>query len=154
MDKLLKKRYPMPDIKPLMEIVDHWNRVPSKAYPKQVTINQRIAFQLVVEGKSIGASVAVPGTLVAPLKLNGETLQVASLANRTMKSQLPVEQTNFKELVQKRYDEFVLKALDQVNSNRAKAKENLTANPEVLKDFGKAALGWDRSEERRVGKEC
>ncbi len=143
MDKLLAKRYPMPDIKPLIEIVDNWNRVPIKAYPKQVTIKQRVAFQLIVEGKAIGASVAVPGTFVTPLRLDGETLQVASLANRTMKSQLPVDQTNFKELVQKRYDDFVVKTRNQVSSNRAKAKKNLTADPEVFKNFGKAEKGWD-----------
>lgn len=142
-DALLVKRYPMPDIKPLLEIVDNWRRVPPKAYPKQVTINQRVAFQLVVDGQAVGASVAVPGTLVAPLRLDGETLHVASLANQSMKSQVPVDQTDFKELVQKHYDEFVVKTRNQVHSNRAKAKKNLVANPGIYKNFGKAEEGWD-----------
>jgi hypothetical protein len=142
-DALLVKRYPMPDIKPLLEIVDNWRRVPPKAYPKQVTIKQRVAFQLVVDGQTLGASVAVPGTLVAPLGLDGETLHVASLANQSMKSQVPVDQTDFKELVQKHYDEFVVNTRNQVHSNRAKAKKNLAANPEIYKNFGKAEAGWD-----------
>ncbi|MCF6313045.1 MAG: hypothetical protein L3J39_11390 [Verrucomicrobiales bacterium] len=149
LDKLVAERYPMPDIKPLVEIVDHWRRVPAKAYPKQVIITERVAFQLIVEGKAVGASVAVPGTAVAPLRLNGETLQVASLANRTMKSQLPVDQTNFKELVKQRYDQFVVKIRNQVNSNRAKAKKKLAANPEIYKNFGKAEAGWDDPNDAR-----
>lgn len=142
-DALLEKRYPMPDIRPLLEIVDNWRQVPPKAYPKQVTIKQRVAFQLVVDGQAVGASVAVPGTLVAPLGLDGETLQVASLANQSMKSQLPVDQTDFKDLVQNHYDEFVVNIRNQVHSNRAKAKKNLVANPEIYKNFGKAEEGWD-----------
>ncbi len=149
MDVLLAKRYPMPDIKPLLEIVDNWNRVPSKAYPKQVVINERIAFQLIVEGKAIGASVAVPGTAVAPLRLDRGTLFVMSLANQSMKSQIPVDQTDFKQQVQKRYDAFVVKTRNQVTSNRAKAKKKLASNPEVYKNFGKAAAGWDDPNDSR-----
>ncbi len=142
-DALLARRYPMPEIKPLLEIVDNWRRVPPKAFPEQVTIKQRVAFQLVVDGQTVGASVAVPGTLVAPLSLDGETLQVASLANQNMKSQLPVDQTDFKDLIQRRYDDFVVKTRNQVHSNRAKAKKSLTANPDIYKNFGKAEKGWD-----------
>lgn len=149
LDKLVAERYPMPDIKPLIDIVDHWRRVPTKAYPKQVIINERVAFQLIVDGKAVGASVAVPGTAVAPLRLNAEILQVASLANRTMKSQVPVDQTNFKELVKQRYDQFVVKVRNQVNSNRAKAKKKLADNPEIHKNFGNAEEGWDDPNDAR-----
>lgn len=149
MDALLAKRYPMPDIKPLLEIVDNWSRVPAKAYPKQVVINERIAFQLIVEGKAIGASVAVPGTAVAPLRLDRGTLYVMSLANQSMKSQISVDQTDFKQQVQKRYDAFVVKTRNEVSSNRAKAKKKLASNPEVYKNFGKADAGWDDPNDAR-----
>ena len=99
----------------------------------------------------MGASVAKPGTPVAPLRLNGEILQVASLANRTMKSQVPVDQTNFKELITQRYDAFVVKAKDLVMSNRAKAKKQLEDHPEMLMKFSEVEQGWDNQNDPRFG---
>jgi len=148
-DALIAKRYPMPNIKPLIEIVDNWNRVPLKAYPKKVTIRQEVAFQLVVDGQAVGASVAEPGTLVAPLKLDGEILKVASLANGSMKSQLPVDQTDFKNQIQKRYDDFVVKIRNQVSSNRAKAKKKLEDHPELVMKFSSVEQGWDNQNDPR-----
>lgn len=148
-DALIAKRYPMPNIKPLVEIVGNWNRVPAKAYPKQVTLKQEIAFQLVVDGQAIGATKVKPGQQVAPLRLSGETLQVASLANRTMTTQLPVDQTDFKEQVTARYDSFVAKITDQVHSNRAKAKKVFDDHPELAMKFTGVEQGWDDQNDPR-----
>ncbi|NOX99292.1 MAG: hypothetical protein GXP30_06125 [Verrucomicrobia bacterium] len=148
-DALIAKRYPMPNIKPLVEIVDNWNRVPTKAYPKQVTLKQEISFQLVVAGQAIGATKVKPGQRVAPLRLIGESLQVASLANRTMTSRLPVDQTDFKEQVTSRYDSFVAKITDQVHSNRAKAKKHLADHPELAMKFSGVEKGWDNQNDPR-----
>lgn len=148
-DALLAKRYPMPNIKPLLEIVGNWNQVPPKAFPKQVTLKQEVSFQLIVDGQAVGASVAKPGTKVAPLGLNGEVLQVASLANSTMKSQVPVDQTDFKDQITARYDAFVEKTTNMVLSNRAKAKKKLEENPELAMKFSGVEKGWDDQNDPR-----
>ena len=150
-DAIVAKRYPMPNIKPLVEIVDNWNRVPAKAYPKQVTLKQDIAFQLVVDGQAIGASKVKVGQQVAPLRLNGETLQVASLANRTMTTQLSVDQTDYKEQVTARYDTFAAKITAQVHSNRAKAKKTFEDHPELVMKFSGVEKGWDDQNDPRFG---
>ncbi len=148
-DALIAKRYPMPNIRPLIEIVDNWNRVPIKAYPKQVTLKQEVSFQLVVDGQAIGASKVRVGQQVAPLKLSGEILQVVSLANRTMKSQVPVDQTDFKEQISKRYDSFVAKTRAQVLANRDKAKKKLEEYPELAMKFSGVEKGWDNQNDPR-----
>jgi hypothetical protein len=148
-EALLAKRYPMPNIKPLLDIVDNWNQVPLKAYPKQVMLKQEISFQLVVDGQAIGGSTMKVGSSVAPVRLNGEILQVANLANRNMKNQLPVDQTNFKELITGRYDAFVAKTNAQVLANRAKAKKHLDDNPELVLKFSGVEKGWDNQNDPR-----
>ena len=45
---LLEKRYPMPEIKPLMEIVNNWANVPVNAFPPQVFCAEPVSFELVV----------------------------------------------------------------------------------------------------------
>ena len=104
---------------------------------------------MVVDGQAIGASKVKSGQQVAPLRLSGETLQVASLANRSMTTQLPVDQTDFKEQVTARYDSFVVKMTDQVHSNRAKAKKALEDHPELAMKFSGVEQGWDNQNDPR-----
>ena len=54
-DLLLEKRYPMPEIKPLMEIVNNWANVPVNAFPPQVFCAEPVSFELVVNGQVLGS---------------------------------------------------------------------------------------------------
>jgi hypothetical protein len=40
-DRLLQSKYPLPEVIPLMTIVDNWNNVPRNAYPTEVTLKER-----------------------------------------------------------------------------------------------------------------
>ena len=132
-DRVVAEMYPMPKILPLMEIVDNWKNVPQRAYPEKVMIKDRIGFSLRgSDGRVIGSSVVAEGNLVAPVRLDGQTLIVANLASPGMKSQIDVEKTNFKELIQKRYADFSVTMTQRIYALREKAKKNLQAKPEQL----------------------
>lgn len=127
-DKLVEERYPAPEILPLTQIVDNWQNVPLRAYPDQVALQDNLSFQLKGPGgEVIGASVAAPGTLVKPVRLDGDTLTVESLANATMRNQIPVDKTDFKQRIQSRYDEFVRKTHDRIQRQREMARTMLLA---------------------------
>jgi hypothetical protein len=129
LDLLLEEKYPMPTILPLMTIVDQWRQVPPKAYPAEVVASVPISFQLVVNGQSVGASTVAPGTPLKPLRLTGDQLSLASLVNPTMNAVLPVEQTDFKQRITKRYEDFVAAKTAEVNAKRAKARQVIAADP-------------------------
>ncbi|MCB1093551.1 MAG: hypothetical protein KDL87_18580, partial [Verrucomicrobiae bacterium] len=133
MDRIVEQRYPMPQFVPLSQIVNNWTNVPDRAYPEQVKINEKLPFVLRgSDGKAIGSSIASPGTLVKPVSLRGSTLVVASLANQSMRSEISVEKTDFKQQVEKRYNDFILNMTNRVRQQREKAKVALLAKPETL----------------------
>ncbi len=131
-DLLVEKKYPMPQILPLTQIVQNWKVVPPNAYPAQVVSNENLAFELVVNGQAIGSSNTAPGTEVKPVRLIGDQLTVASLANQTMSTQVHVDKTDFKQRIQKRYNDFVAFTQKRIGDKRAKAKAALEARPDRM----------------------
>lgn len=140
-DRILQKKYPLPTILPLMQIVDNWNRVPANAFPTEVALKTRVAFSI----PGVGASVAVPGTLVQPARLDNPTLTIVSLANRAMRTTVNVDETDFKERVQQRYNDFVVKTTQNVQAQREKArailKERSAEEVAQVADGGSGEVG-------------
>lgn len=132
LDLLLEEKYPMPEIIPLLEIVDNWNNVPQRAFPPEVFANETVAFQLVVNGQAIGSSNVAPGTPLTPIRLNAGQLQVGNKANPGMSTVLPVEKTDFKQRIEKRYNDYVAKVKTDVTAKRAQVKKVVEANPAKL----------------------
>ncbi len=131
-DLLLEKRYPMPDIKPLMEIVGNWANVPAKAFPPEVFCSEPIAFELVVNGQVLGSSNVAPGTPLRPTGLVGDQLQIANISNPQQSKQVHVDKTDFKQRITKRYDEFVQRKTSEIENMRAKVKEVVQKDPAKL----------------------
>lgn len=149
-DRIVAERYPMPTFVPLVQIVGNWATIPERAFPAEVEIRDRVPFSLRdSSGKVIGASVAVPGTLVKPLRLDGETLQVASLANSSMRSEIDVSKTDLRERIERRYNDFIVNMTKQVRDQRERAKRALLARPETLAAITGGAAAFDESGDPR-----
>lgn len=131
-DLFVEERYPMPNILPLEAIVGNWTAVPERAYPPEVTSSVPIAFDLIVNGQAIGSSNVAAGTPLKPVKLVGDQLTVGNAANPGMSKTVPVDTTDFKSRIQQRYDEFVSMKTTQVETARARAKQALEADPDLL----------------------
>jgi len=107
LDLALEKKYPLPEIAPLLTIIDQWRNVPPNAYPPEVVAAETVPFQLVVNGQAIGSSNVARGTPLKPVRLAGDQLTVASLANPAMSTVIPVDKTDFKQRIEARYNQFV-----------------------------------------------
>lgn len=132
LDAALEKKYPMPDILPLLTIVDQWRSVPANAYPQEVTATETIPFQLVINGQAVGSSNVAPGTPVKPVKLAGDELTVASLANPAMSTRVAVAKTDFKQRIEARYNQFVETKTREVEAKRTRARQIVAADPSKL----------------------
>ncbi|MBL9152446.1 MAG: hypothetical protein JNK37_08180 [Verrucomicrobiales bacterium] len=141
-DRLVEQRYPLPQFVPLSQIVNNWTSVPQRAFPDQIAIQQNVPFVLRgPDGRPIGSSVAVPGTLVKPVSLNGQTLIIASLANPAMRSEIALDQTDFKQRVETRYNDFIVSMTNRIRNQRERAKQALLAKPEALAALQGAGAG-------------
>ncbi len=149
-DKLVEAKYPMPNVKPLLEIVDNWNNVPRNAYPRFVTLKDNLAFTMTINGNKM-ASVAVPGTQVVPTSLQGSTLHVTSAANPAMRNQIDVDKTDFKDQISNRYAQFMQSKRTQIAALREKAKKALMASPEKVASLQANSGKWDQTGDPRFG---
>lgn len=130
--------FPLPDIQPLEVIVDNWENVPPHAFPKNVTINDTLEFKLVHEGQVIGGKNLPAGAHVIPLELAGTTLVVAPDIGTTMRAEVPVDETNFKDLIHARYVDFVQRQTQKVMERRTSEFARITqakAHEEALADY-------------------
>jgi hypothetical protein len=136
----LEARYPVPEILPLLTIVDQWRNVPPNAYPPEVFGKETIPFQLVINGQVAGSSNVAPGTPLKPLRLIGDQLTISSLANPAMSTQVAVDKTDFKERVEARYGQFVAFKSKEVEARRERVRQMVAADPAKLAVLtGKAA---------------
>lgn len=132
LDLALEKKYPMPEIAPLLSIVEQWRNVPPNAYPTEVVAAETVPFQLVVNGQVIGSSNVAPGTPLKPVRLSGDQLTVASLANPAMSTVVPVDKTDFKQRIEARYNQFVETKTKEVEAKRARARQVVASDPSKM----------------------
>ncbi|MDF1755435.1 MAG: hypothetical protein P1U89_21785 [Verrucomicrobiales bacterium] len=147
-DQLVEERYPMPTILPLAEITKNWSAVPAKAYPAQVLASEPVPFTLMINGQAAGSTKVPVGTPMKPVQLVGDQLTVASLVNASMQTQIPVEKTNFKQQIEKRYNDFVTYKTNQIADMRSRAKKALLAQPDRLASLRNSGPG-DASDDPR-----
>lgn len=141
-DRLVEERYPMPEVLPLLTIVDGWRNVPPNAFPPEVIASEPIPFQLVIDGRAVGSSNVAPGTPLKPVRLEGAQLHVASLSNPGMTTPIDVSKTDFKQRIEARYNQFVQAKQTEIETKRSRAKQILQADPSRLAALtGKAAPG-------------
>jgi hypothetical protein len=132
LDLALEKKFPLPEIAPLLTIIDQWRNVPPNAYPPEVVAAETVPFQLVVNGQAIGSSNVAPGTPLKPVRLAGDQLTVASLANPAMSTVIPVDKTDFKQRIEARYNQFVETKKKEVETKRARARQLIAADPSKM----------------------
>ncbi|HRQ89033.1 MAG TPA: hypothetical protein PLA50_09560 [Bacteroidia bacterium] len=132
LEQALSAKYPMPEIRPLLAIVDEWRNVPANAYPAEIAAREPVPFDLVVDGRVLGSSNVAPGTPLKPVRLVGDQLTVASLANPAMSATLPVDKTDFKTRIEARYQSFVDTKRKEVETRRERARQIVAADPSKL----------------------
>ncbi len=99
--------YPFPEIKPLMEIVDNWQNVPERAYPKLVAIKKSVEFQVIQNGQVVANGSMPSGAMMVPARLNGDQITLTAGNTVPITVTIPVEDTDFKELIELRYNAFI-----------------------------------------------
>ena len=126
----LEEKYPMPNFKPLVEIVDNWNSVPERAYPSAIVVNVEAEYNMYREdGSKIGASKALPGHKAKVLKFKPGKLLITNSPAGNTKAVVDIDDTDFKAQVQKLYDSKVAEARERILKARRVAKNVMLSQP-------------------------
>ena len=123
----MEKQFPYPKPKPLAEITKNWTTVPENAYPQEIIATVPVSLDLIVGGQKAGKATIAAGKPLKPLKFSGDELKVSTLTNEKLATVINVDDTNFKALVQKRYDEFLVTSKERTDKLRVATKKALIA---------------------------
>jgi hypothetical protein len=138
-DRLVAEQIPDPVVKPLAEIVGHWRSVPASAFPKSVTLRDPLSYAVHAGGRVVGRGQLPAGSPVVPLALKDGILTIAPSSGSADRASVAVDQTNFKALIEERYDTFVRTTAEKVQARRASLKRRLVAartKEEALARYG------------------
>jgi len=135
----LEKMYPMPDYKPLEDLVDNWKDVPKNVVEAVgvVTVEVPAEYKLFANGEEIGSSKVPAGHRAKPLDFKPGKLLLTNSRDGKTRAVVNIDDTNFKEQVRALYDQQVEKGRKRVLAARKAAREGLAqAGGDGAADFG------------------
>jgi hypothetical protein len=138
-DDELEARYPMPEFQPIEALVGAWKKIPASAFPRQVTLKAPATLKLT---GGVGTSRLEAGRKVYALAGTPEgALVIAPSREAVMRGQVPMESTDFQDVLSEVYEDFKQRKRAEVESLRAAARREAAAGGPALG----AVAGVDRS---------
>lgn len=139
-DRLVAERYPFPKFQSLESVVGNWREVPQNAYPEVVTLKKPVELELKVNGKVSGKSTLRVGQQAYPVKLDGNVLTVSGAPGAlTMQGSIGLDETDFKERVRRRYEDWKTRQEGRVHKLRKEEKQRLLAGSQAPAETPPAA---------------
>ncbi len=116
----IARRYPMPEFKPIEELVGGWKKIPASAFPRQVTLKAPATLKLT---RGTGTSTLEAGRTVYALEGTPDgALVIAPVPDAVMRGTVPMDATDFQAVLEKVYDQFKKRMSAEVQQKREAAR--------------------------------
>lgn len=142
-NRMVEAMHPMPVIRPLLDLVGNWRSVPPNAFPNLVALKVPVNFEVTRNGAVMARGVLPAGSSVAPLDLDVVRLRIKPTPTSSIVTFVHVDQTDFKEKIQERYDAFVRNAQAAVMTRRAQERERTIRSRNLEVALSKYGNGED-----------
>ena len=129
--RIVMERYP--DI-PKISFSDKYpslEKLPRNSFPGRIQTHQELNFKLEQGGKAVGRSYVKAEGFVRPRRIEGDMLDVSSLANEQMVETLALSQTDFVTVIEANYNAGLERAIERLGKMRAADKSDILKNPEL-----------------------
>lgn len=124
-DRELEARYPMPEFQPIETLVGGWKKIPSSAFPRQVTLKAPATLKLT---GGVGTSRLEAGRKVYALAATPDgSLVIAPSREAVMRGAVPMDATDFQDVLSDVYEDFKRRKRAEVESLRAAARREAAA---------------------------
>jgi hypothetical protein len=134
-DRIVEDLYPMPEIKPLLELVGNWKQIPDRVFPREVVVNVPVELRL-VSAPAAGGSKMGAGEVLVALAAREGMLDVAPTPDAAVRGAVAVDDTNLKDVLQTVYDEFVEKRRGEVLAQRDAERSRIETEREAATAAG------------------
>jgi len=115
--------FPLPEFRPLEEIVGGWKELPASVFPREITAKTGIEMTLGAAGKSV----IPPGTKITALSIEGSVLTVASNRTSPVRGSVEMDDTDLKEVLTRVYENFKKRKINYALAQREQARRKKMA---------------------------
>jgi hypothetical protein len=135
-----------PDFPPIETMVANWTNIPKSAFPRPVKMNRQFEFKIKV-GSGTASSVVPAGQDVVAVAQQGTALVIAPTPTSNARGQVPMDDTNLKELLTDTYEKWKVWRVESLR--RAHEYKKTAASRAVA--GGPAVAGDDKPEKNADG---
>lgn len=135
-----------PDFPPIETMVANWTNIPKSAFPRPVKMNRQFEFKIKV-GSGTASSVVPAGQDVVAVAQQGTALVIAPTPTSNARGQVPMDDTNLKELLTNTYEKWKVWRVESLR--RAHEYKKTAASRAVA--GGPAVAGDDKPEKNADG---
>ena len=141
-DDAVMALYPDPVIPPLTEMVNDWNFIPERAFPRKLVLQEAVSIDLVRDGKVIGQRGLAPGSAIIAKAYSEMRVKISPEGSALMETVVPIDSTNLKESIQKGYDAFVEDTHKRVAAQREAEKKRMANMKAGADERERLLAGW------------
>lgn len=115
----IEEKYPFPDFKPIEDLVGNWKKIPSSAFPRQVTV--RVKAKYIFAGGA-GSSTIPAGRKTTALSFSGDQLIIAPSAQSKIRGKILIDDTDYKEILGDEYEKYKNRKRKVIMTQRQRAR--------------------------------
>ena len=115
----IEKKYPIPDFKPIEELVGNWKKIPASAFPRQVTLKAKAKY---VFAGGAGSSTAPAGGKTFAISFSGDKLVITPNKESNVRGTISINDTNYKEILGDEYEKYQQRKKREVYAQRERAR--------------------------------
>ena len=115
----IEEKYPFPDFKPIENLVGNWKKIPSSAFPRQVTVKVKAKY---IFAGGAGSSTIPAGRKTTALSFSGNQLIIAPSAQSKIRGQILIDDTDYKEILGSEYEKYKNRKRKEVMTQRQRAR--------------------------------
>jgi len=115
----IEEKYPFPDFKPIENLVGNWEKIPSSAFPRQVTVKVKAKY---IFAGGAGSSTIPAGRKTTALSFSGNQLIIAPSAQSKIRGKILIDDTDYKEILGSEYEKYKNRKRKEVMTQRHRAR--------------------------------
>ena len=115
----IEEKYPIPDFKPIEELVGNWKKIPASAFPRQVTLKAKAKY---IFAGGAGSSTAPAGGKTFAISFSGDKLVITPNKQSNVRGTISINDTNYKEILGDEYEKYKQRKKREIYAQRERAR--------------------------------
>ena len=138
----IEEKYPIPDFKPIEELVGNWKKIPASAFPRQVTLKAKAKY---IFAGGAGSSTAPAGGKTFAISFSGDKLVITPNKQSNVRGTISIDDTNYKEILGDEYEKYKQRKKREIYAQRERARSIAATEVETTQTTSSANINESQS---------